>query len=253
MAEQPRIPPPTFATIEEERTFRKQHLAAAFRLFGRLGFSEGTAGHITARDPELSDHFWVNPYGMHFSLIKVSDLLLVNDEGEVVEGTRAVNRAGFAIHSAVHAARPDVVAAAHMHSMYGKSWSALGRFLDPITQDSCSFFNDHALFDDFTGVVLDVDEGKRLAYALGANKAIILQNHGLLTVGQTVDAAAWWFLKMERTCESQIHAESAGKPICIDPKVAQATNEASGTPLAGWYSFQPLYEWICAVEPELFG
>src|ERR1700685_3235534 len=85
MAEQPRPEVPTFATIEESRTYRKQHLAAAFRVFGRMGFSEGTAGHITARDPELLDHFWVNPYGMHFSQIKVSDLLLVNDDGEVVE------------------------------------------------------------------------------------------------------------------------------------------------------------------------
>ena len=116
MIEQPRPSVPTFATLDEERTYRKQHLAAAFRVFGRFGFSEGTAGHITARDPELLDHFWVNPYGMHFSRIKVSDLLLVNDAGEVVEGNRPVNRAGFAIHSQVHAARPDVVAAAHTHS-----------------------------------------------------------------------------------------------------------------------------------------
>ena len=252
MAEQPRPEVPIFQRVEEERQYRKEHLAAAFRVFGRMGFSEGTAGHITARDPELLDHFWVNPYGMHFSQIKVSDLILVNDEGEVVEGTRPVNRAAFAIHSRVHAARPDVVAAAHTHSMYGKAWSSLGRLLDPINQDVCSFFEDHAIFDDFTGVVLDTSEGDRLAKTLGDAKAIILQNHGLLTVGQTVDAAAWWYLKMERSCEAQILAESVGRPKLIAPEFAALTREQSGTPRAGWYSFQPMYDWIVAEEPDLF-
>ncbi|TMK88950.1 MAG: class II aldolase/adducin family protein, partial [Actinobacteria bacterium] len=99
--------PPTFDSVEEERLHRKQRLAAAFRLFSRFGFDEGVAGHITARDPELLDHFWVNPFAMHFGHIKVSDLILVNDKGDVVEGNRPVNTAAFVIHSQVHAARPD--------------------------------------------------------------------------------------------------------------------------------------------------
>jgi ribulose-5-phosphate 4-epimerase/fuculose-1-phosphate aldolase len=250
--EQPRPDVPTFATVAEERRYRKEHLAAAFRIFARFGWSEGTAGHITARDPELPDHFWVNPYGRHFGQIKVSDLLLVNSRGEVVEGERQVNAAGFAIHSAVHAARPEVVSAAHAHSMYGKTWSALGRLLDPITQDVCSFYEDHALFDDFTGIVLEPEEGKRLAHALGPNKAVILQNHGLLTVGRTVDEAAWWFIKMERSCQSQLAAEAAGKPVLISHEVAELTRQQSGNPKAGWYSFQPLFEWIAEEEPSLF-
>src|SRR3954464_15832891 len=121
--------PPTFNSVEEERTNRKQRLAAAFRLFSRFGFDEGVAGHITARDPELTDHFWVNPFGMHFSVITPDDLLLVNHDGEVVQGEWEINRAAFAIHSQVHAARPDVVAAAHTHSTYGRAFSALSRLL----------------------------------------------------------------------------------------------------------------------------
>src|SRR5579883_2045946 len=148
-----RIPqPPTFTNLAAERRHRKERLTAGFRLFAKFGFGEGTAGHITARDPELHDHFWVNPFGMHFSQIRVSDLLLVNGEGHVVEGDRPLNIAAFAIHSQVHAAREDVVAAAHAHSLYGKSWSSLGRLLDPITQDSCAFYQDHGLFDDFKGI-----------------------------------------------------------------------------------------------------
>ncbi|HEX9531054.1 MAG TPA: class II aldolase/adducin family protein [Acidimicrobiales bacterium] len=244
--------PPTFSSVEEERLHRKQRLAAAFRVFSKCGFDEGVAGHITARDPELTDHFWVNPFGMHFGHIKVSDLILVNDRGDVVEGTRHVNRAAFAIHSQVHAARPDVVAAAHAHSIYGKSFSSLGRKLDPITQDVCAFYGDHELFDDFTGVVLDTEEGKRIAHALGEAKAVILRNHGLLTVGHSVDEAAWWFVTMERSCQAQLLAMSAGTPVHIDPEMAALTATQIGSPTAGWFSFQPLYERIAAEQPDLF-
>src|SRR5579863_3406372 len=200
--------PPVFATPEEERKHRKQRLAAAFRLFSRFGFDEGVAGHITARDPEQRDHFWVNPFGMHFSQIRASDLILVNHRGDVVEGKYPVNAAAFAIHSQVHAARPDVIAAAHAHSVYGKAWSSLGRLLDPITQDACAFFEDHGLFDDYTGVVLDLEEGKRIAAALADHKAVILRNHGLLTTGHSVDAAVWTFITMERSCQAQLLAEA---------------------------------------------
>ncbi len=174
----------------EERLHRKQRLAAIFRLFARYGFDQGLAGHVTARDPEHADSFWVNPLGRHFGQIRVRDLIRVDHTGAVVEGGRPVNRAAFAIHSAIHAARPDVVAAAHTHSTYGKAWSTLGRLLDPLTQDSCKFYRDHALFDDFSGVVLEQDEGGRIAAALGPHKAVILRNHGIPTVGDTVEAAA---------------------------------------------------------------
>jgi len=243
--------PPTFNDVTEERQHRKERLAAGFRLFSRFGFDEGVAGHITARDPEREDCFWVNPFGMHFGHIRASDLLLVSHEGEVVEGDRAVNGAAFAIHSQVHAARPDAVAAAHSHSVYGKAWSSLGRLLDPITQDSCSFYDDHGLFDDYTGVVLDLEEGKRIAHALGENKAAILRNHGLLTVGHSVDEAVWWFITMERTCQAQLLAEAAGKPICIDPEMAAMTAKQVGSHFAGWFSFQPLYDRIVREQPDL--
>ncbi len=243
--------PPRFESVEAERTHRKQCLAAAYRLFGKFGFDEGVAGHITVRDPEHTDRFWVNPMGLSFKQIKVSDLLLVDHHGKVVQGRGLLNGAAFTIHSHIHRARPDVVAAAHAHSLHGKAWSSLGRLLDPITQDACAFFEDHALFADFTGVVLDMAEGERIAKALGDNKACILQNHGLLTVGETVEAAAWWFITMERSCQAQLLAEAAGSPKPILPKDARATYETIGTPLAGWFSFRPLYETILAEQPDL--
>lgn len=239
--------------LADERMQRKEKLAASFRLFGRFGFSEGVAGHITARDPQWNDHFWVNPFGMHFAHVRVSDLLLVNHDGEVVEGEGQLNRAAFAIHSEVHAARPDVIAAAHAHSLYGKAWSSLGRRLDPITQDACAFYDDHGLFDGFTGVVLDVEEAKRIAHALGGYKAVILQNHGLLTVGESVDEAVWWFVTMERSCQAQLLAEAAGIPKLIQPEMAEVTAGLVGSHAAGWFSFQPLYELIVREQPDLFG
>jgi ribulose-5-phosphate 4-epimerase/fuculose-1-phosphate aldolase len=248
-----RIPqPPTFATVEEERRHRKERLAAAFRLFSRMGFDEGVTGHITARDPERTDHFWVNPFGVHYSQIKVSNLLLVNSKGDVVQGNGLLNTAAFAIHSSIHHERPDVIAAAHAHSLYGKTWSSLGRLLDPITQDVCAFFEDHVLFDDFTGVVYDTSEGERIARALGNHKAAILRNHGLLTVGQTVEEAVWWFITMERSCQAQLMAEAAGKPIPIPRETALATRELVGSHLAGWFQFQPLWQRITQEQPDLF-
>src|ERR1700745_361002 len=101
------VGPPTFATVEEERRHRKVHLAGAFRLFARFGFDEGVAGHITVRDPEHAGWFWGNPCAVHFAQIRASDLIRVNEKGEVIEGEPPVNTAAFAIHSRVHAARPD--------------------------------------------------------------------------------------------------------------------------------------------------
>jgi len=243
--------PLTFATVAEERQHRKQRLAGAFRLFSRFGFDEGVAGHITARDPEHLDHFWVNPFGMHFGQVRVSDLILVNDHGQVVEGKYPVNGAAFAIHSQVHAARPDIVAAAHAHSLYGKTWSSLERLLDPITQDACAFYEDHSLFADFTGVVYKTSEGERIAQALGDKKAVILRNHGLLTVGHTVDEAAWWFITMERSCQAQLMAEAAGKPVKIDAADAAITQQQVGSHMAGWFQFQPLWSRIVREQPDL--
>jgi ribulose-5-phosphate 4-epimerase/fuculose-1-phosphate aldolase len=238
-------------TIEEERLHRKQRLAAAFRIFARYGFDEGVAGHITARDPQHPDHLWVNPFAVPFGRMRVSDLLLIDAEGNVLEGRRSVNRAAYAIHSQVHAARPEVVSAAHSHSLYGKAWSALGRMLDPITQDACDFYGDHSLYDDFNGVVLDTEEGKRIAHALGGTKAVILRNHGLLTVGQSVEEAAWWFIRMERCCQVQLLAEAAGTPTLIDDASARQVYAVEGDAASGWFTFQSLYEQMVADEPDL--
>lgn len=140
----PKFPgPPKFADKRAEREYLKGRLAAAFRIFGKYGFDEGVAGHITMRDPVQPDTFWVNPFGVAFSLIRKSDLIQVDHEGNIIDGgeVRLLNAAAFMIHGAVHKARPDVLCAAHSHSIYGRSFCSLGRKLDMITQDSCSFYD----------------------------------------------------------------------------------------------------------------
>ncbi|MBP2368054.1 class II aldolase/adducin family protein [Pseudonocardia parietis] len=245
--------PPTFATSAEERLHRKQQLAGAFRIFGRFGFGEGVAGHITVRDPEDPDMFWVNPFGMSFRHIRVSDLILVDHTGVVRHGDKPVNRAGFVIHSAVHEARPDVVAACHAHSVYGKAWSALGRPLDPITQDACALYGNHTVVTDGAGaVVVDAEAGRALAAGLGGHSMCFHRNHGIFTVGRTVAEAAWWFVTTERNCQAALLAEAAGTPTQIDHENAVFTREQTGSPYAGWFSFQPLWDEIVRTDPDLF-
>ncbi len=248
--------PPTFATLAEERLHRKQRLAAGFRLFSKFGFDEGVAGHITARDPEFTDTFWVNPFGVHFSQVSVSNLIRCDHDGNVVEGNHPVNTAAFVIHSRVHGARPDVNGAAHSHSTYGRAFSTLGVPLAPLTQDACAFYGDHAIYEDFGGVAVELDEGARIAQALGDHKAAILANHGLITVGRTVDEAVWWFITMERSCQVQLLASSAAGARGTTPKpIGEASARQSfgivGTPFAGWFQFQPLYARIVKEQPDL--
>ncbi|EXJ89351.1 L-fuculose-phosphate aldolase [Capronia epimyces CBS 606.96] len=238
---------PQFSSLEEERLYRKQHLAAAFRVFADRGFDEGVAGHISVRDPILRDHFWLNPLSTHFSQICVSDLILVNEDGDVVLGDEPINAAAFAIHSEIHKARPDVDAACHAHSVYGKAFSVFGRELDMMTQDALRFYKSHAVYDNFGGVVLDREEGKRIAKALGNGKAVILQNHGLLTCAKTVDAAAFWFLSLDKTCHAQllVDAASAGsghKKILISDEEAEFSYAQVGTDEKGWLAFQGYYD-----------
>ena len=243
---------PKFESLEDERLYRKQHLAAVFRVFAERGFDEGVAGHVSVRDPILTDHFWLNPLSMHFSQIKVSDLILVDEEGVVVEGDEPINAAAFAIHGEIHKARPDVHAACHAHSVHGKAFSVFGRELDMMTQDSLRFYKSHAVYDNFGGVVLDREEGKKIAAALGNGKAVILQNHGLLTCADTVDAAAFWFMSFERTCQAQLLADAAAndspgyRKILISEEEAAYSYQQVGTNEKGWLAFQPYYDEILA-------
>ncbi|GAA5906281.1 hypothetical protein JCM5296_000303 [Sporobolomyces johnsonii] len=229
--------PPVFpATAEgklQERKYKLERLAGSFRIAGKLGYDEGISGHFTLRDPVHPDHFWVNTLGVAFSLMTVSDLLLIGPNGDIVAGGKPgkqiYNTAAFAIHHAIHTARPDVHAACHAHSLYGKAWSAFGRSIDTYVQDACAFYEDLAVYNSFGGVVLSGGEGEKIAESLGSCKAVLMQNHGPLTVAGTIDAAIAWFIFLDRLCHAQLLIEAASasanspKPIPIGHEEAKWT------------------------------
>ncbi|VVT56290.1 uncharacterized protein SAPINGB_P004935 [Magnusiomyces paraingens] len=260
-------PRPTFTDKHEQRRWMLQHLAGAYRVFARNGYLEGSAGHLSIRDPVDPTTFWINPLGKHFALIKASDMVQVDEDSNVInvaanilgknESTVtnkaprniAINLAGFKIHSELHKARPDVWAACHAHSIHGKAYSAFGKPLEMINQDACIFYKTHAVYDNFGGIVLDANEGKHIAEALGArNKALILKNHGLLTVGETIDEAAYLFGLMERSCKIQLLADAAEgnrglKKEEIPDQIAQFTWENTASADILYQEFQPELEY----------
>jgi ribulose-5-phosphate 4-epimerase/fuculose-1-phosphate aldolase len=233
------------------RSLRKRELAVACRLFAQFGFEQGAAGHLSARDPEEPDSFWLNPFGLPLARIQVSSLIRVDHAGFVRDGVGSANPPALVIHAEIHARRPDVVGVAHAHSLFGKTWSTLHRPLDPITQDACAFFEDHAVFTRYHGLFDDRSEGVSLADTLAANKAAILANHGLLTVGRSVGAAAWWLIAMDRCCHSQLLAEAAGHPIAIPPDVARRVCATVGAELAAERHFSGLFELLVAQQPDV--
>ncbi|KJK63817.1 Class II Aldolase and Adducin N-terminal domain protein [Aspergillus parasiticus SU-1] len=233
---------PTFDDPYKSRKWQLEHMAAAFRVFARKGFTEGTAGHISLRDPVQPNTFWINPFGVHFGMLKASDMVQIDEEGQVIGGNKvAVNAAGFQIHSAIHKARPDINAACHTHSVAGKAWSTFGRPLDIISQDTCTFLGIQTVHENFGGIVLDDAESQRIAKTLGEkNRVVILQNHGILTTGATVDEAAYLFTLMERSCEIQLMVEGTNLPKkLVGPKEAEYTAKVNQDPETLYIEFQP--------------
>ncbi|KAI1342565.1 class II aldolase/adducin N-terminal [Xylariaceae sp. FL0016] len=237
---------PRFEDPYKKRQWQLEHMAGAFRVFARKGFTEGTSGHISVRDPVDPNTFWINPMGKHFGMLKASDMVQIDEDGQVIGGNKtAVNAAGFVIHSAIHKARPDINAACHTHSPAGKAWATFGKPLDIISQDTCNFWGIQAVYENFGGVVLGDEEGRRIAEVLGDHgKVVVLQNHGLLTCGGTVDEAAYLFTLMERSCEVQIMVESAGLPKkFVGAEEAEMTAKVNADPETLYTEFQPDFEY----------
>lgn len=188
-------------------------MAAVFRNWARCGFTEGISGHISVRDPEFPNYIWMNPIGKHFGLMNAGDMLCLDIEtGEFVGGnkTRPVNTPGFHIHSQIHKAREDIHAICHAHTIAGRAWTAFGKPLDMITQDVCDLYGVLAVMNEYGGIVTAEDEGRNIARALGPKgKAALLLNHGLLSVGSTVDEASFLFGLLDRSCEIQLRVEAA--------------------------------------------
>ena len=246
---------PEFTMFAEERQHRKERLVAACRAFALHNLDYGFAGHLTVRDPEFPELYWTNPMAVHFSQVKLSNLILADHNGKVIEGSYALNRAGFVLHAAVHEANSDIVAMCHAHTVYGTAFAALGRPLDPITQDAAAFFEDHVVIKDEAGAVaVEERAGTSICDHFKNVKAAIHQNHGLLTVSRhSIEAAAFWFIALERCCQQQWLIEATGaKPVMVSEYSSRYSREHVGSEYIGWLHFQPIYEQLVQTNPDMF-
>jgi ribulose-5-phosphate 4-epimerase/fuculose-1-phosphate aldolase len=185
-------------------------LAAAYRLVAHYGWDDLIFTHISARVPGPEHHFLINPYGWLFNQITASSLIKVDLDGKIVEPTSSiVNPAGFTIHSAVHAAREEAHCVLHLHTVAGVAVSCQEGGLLPINQ-TAMLLNDQVAYHEYEGVALDLDERPRLVGDLGTKNAMILRNHGTLTVGPTVAEAFLTMYFLERACETQVAALAGG-------------------------------------------
>jgi ribulose-5-phosphate 4-epimerase/fuculose-1-phosphate aldolase len=206
--------------ILQERIERKGHLAGTLRLFAKLGYEYGTDGHVTVRDPLLAEHFWVNPVGVPWSLVRASDLVLVDAEGRVVEGDQDPHP-GFTFHYQLHRARPDAEAVLHVHSPYGLAFSSSPRLLEPVNQDSGLLYNLQGIYNEYGTAGGSVPLGQAAANALGDDKRVLIQrHHGFVTLGGSIGEAFFYFVSAERAARAQLLVEAAGHKELIPDDVA---------------------------------
>src|SRR5262245_9498792 len=200
---------PASAMSEAERQMRID-LAACYRLVALYDMDDMFSTHISARVPGAEDHFLLNPYGVLFEQVTASDLVKVDLDGNIVQDTpHSINSAGFVIHSAVHAARPDAKCVLHTHTVAGMAVASLEEGLLPLTQKSMRFYN-RIGYHDYEGVADDLDEHQRLVRDLGPYNALILRNHGVLTCGPTVARAFVLMKNLEKSCQAQLAAMASG-------------------------------------------
>lgn len=196
--------------VSEEEWALRVDLAAAYRLVALYGWDDLIFTHLSVRVPGPEHHFLINPYNLMFEEITASSLVKIDVEGKpVMETPYVTNPAGFTIHSAIHMARDDAHAVMHLHTPHGQAVAAQEFGLLPITQTAMLVREDVA-YHDYEGVATDLDERERLVADLGAKKAMILRNHGTLACGPTVAQAFITLYYLERACEAQVMALSAG-------------------------------------------
>ncbi len=236
--------------VTDERARRKTQVAQGYRLFAAYGWGDDGAGHITTRDPEPTDHMWLLAGGIAFRHATPEALVLIGPDGKIADGVGGVGYSGgrardqlgfnvtaYNIHYPIHEARPDIVAAVHTHTAYGTPLAALVEPLRMVSQESCGFYGDQAIYEGEDVDVQEVEGGARIAEALGSNRLIFLANHGMLTVGTSVPGALGFFYLAERAAEVQMKAPNAR---VISDAAAAATYDGYGHESTGELVFDYL-------------
>jgi ribulose-5-phosphate 4-epimerase/fuculose-1-phosphate aldolase len=237
-----------------EHVALKCNLAAAFRIIARRKMDDGIAGHVSCRVPGTKDQFWVNPLGLLFEEVTADELLVIDNDGRVIEGERPYNQAAFAIHAALHEERPEVVAICHTHPPKGTAFSALGTPIKIVDQNACSFHEDHALVSEYEGTVTTKEQARGIARGMVGKRVGVLQNHGLITLGQSIEQAVIDMLDLERTCELNLAVLAKWNDVVEVPHdvavQARATFTNPGRIALQWFA---LVRQIARQEPHYAG
>ena len=239
---------------QTEQELRVQ-LAACYRIFDYMGWSEMIYNHITVKVPSPEHHFLINPYGLHYKEVTASNLVKVDIDGNIVEETDyAVNPAGIVIHTAIHAARPDIQCIAHTHTNAGMAVACTEEGLRTDNFYSALLHNQIA-YHDFEGITVNDEEKPRLIANLGTKSLMILRNHGLLAGGRTIPEAFQNLWAMERACQVQITTDSTGRPnIPVGPEILAKSEQlmamqAMGGP-SGELEFKAFTRLIEKIDPS---
>ena len=239
---------------QTEQELRLQ-LAACYRIFDYMGWSEMIFNHITAKVPGPEHHFLINPYGLHYSEVKASNLVKVDIDGNIVEQTQhAVNPAGIVIHTAIHAARPDLQCIAHTHTNAGM---AVACSQEGLRSDNfySALLHNRVAYHDFEGITVFDDEKPRLVANMGDKSLLILRNHGLLAGGRSIPETFINLWAMQRACEVQVATDATGQPsILVSPDVLAKSEQlmamqAMGGP-AGELEFNAFVRLIDKIDPS---
>jgi ribulose-5-phosphate 4-epimerase/fuculose-1-phosphate aldolase len=241
-------PAPPMAGFSEQEWQIRCDLAALYRLVAHHRMTDLIYTHISARLPAENGgehHFLINQYGVMFHEMRASDLVKIDTEGNVVEtagqSERAVNSAGFTIHSAVHMARPDLMCVIHTHTAAGIAVSAQKHGLLPISQHALKFYG-HLAYHGYEGIALDLEERERIVADLGAHKAMILVNHGLLVAGETIPEAFHNIYFLERACQAQVAALAGGSELILPPEEVRRHTAAQFNQQASLEHYDMLWE-----------
>lgn len=192
----------------------KIDLAAALRLAAYFGFNEGVCNHFSVAVPGEDDRFLLNPHGIHWSMIRASDILTVNAAGDLIEGPGPAELTAFTIHSRVHASNPAARAVLHTHMPYATALTCVeGAELAPVHQNSLRFYGDVAYDRGYNGLAEDAAEGDRIAACLGHKRVLFMGNHGVLVVGESIARAFDDLYYLEQACRVQVLAMSTGCPL----------------------------------------
>lgn len=234
---------PELEVVDDEAQTRLD-LAACYRLVAHHGWTDMVYTHLSARVPGPQEHFLLNPFGWGFDEVNASSLVKIDLEGNTVgETEHDIHRAGFVIHSAIHEGRPDAKAVLHTHSVDGIAVSAMDCGLLPLSQHA-QLFHGHVAYHDYEGLAVDMDERQRLVADLGDKPVMILRNHGLLVVGDTISEAFSRLFHLEKACSAQVAAmASVGGNLEMLVKPDPAVSEK--TAAMGMGSKSPLgkHEW----------